>query len=136
MNQWKNRLIAFMYGRYGVDDLYYGLLIGGAVFCLLGAVMDNVLFRLLYIGCFAWLIFRFLSRNIPARRVENEKYKKLRDKAKNFFKRQWLRVKECRTHVYRVCPKCRSSLRLPRRKGEHTVVCPCCGHRLSVKILF
>lgn len=136
MNQLKNRLIAFMYGRYGIDDLYYGLLIGGAAACILGAVTDSVLLRLLYIACFVWMLYRFFSRNLTARRLENEAYKKLRNAAKAFLKLQWLRIKECRTHVYRRCPICRSQLRLPRRKGVHNAVCPRCQHHFPVTIRF
>ena len=36
--------------------------------------------------------------------------------------------------LYRRCPGCRVTLRLPKRKGKHTVVCPKCGRRFEVKI--
>ena len=136
MNQLRNRLAAFMAGRYGIDELYYALMIGGLVSWILSAVTDSVLFRILYAVCFGVLLYRCFSRNLFARRAENEKYKKIRNAVKSIGKLQWLRVKECRTHVYRGCPACRAQLRLPRRKGEHNAVCPRCGHHFPVQIHF
>ena len=136
MNSWKNKLMAFMYGRYGIDELYYALLIAGTAACVAGTFTDSLLLRILYVGCFVWMLYRCFSRNLFARRAENEKYKKIRDAVKSFCKVQWLRIKECRTHVYRSCPACHAQLRLPRRKGEHNAVCPRCQHRFPVRIRF
>ena len=136
MNQLRNRLAAFMAGRYGIDELYYALMIGGLVSWILSVVTDSLLFRILYAVCFVFLLYRCFSRNLFARRAENEKYKKIRNALKSFCRLQWLRVKECRTHVYRGCPACRAQLRLPRRKGEHNAVCSRCGHHFPVHIRF
>jgi hypothetical protein len=34
------------------------------------------------------------------------------------------------------CPHCKANLRLPRKKGKHSVVCPRCKERFEVKNLF
>ena len=136
MNNLKNRLIAFMYGRYGIDEMYRGLLVLWGILWLLSAFTGNPVFSLLSVACLGYMIFRAFSKNIAARRAENEKFRKFWNPVKSFFKLQWLRVKECRTHVYRTCPQCRANLRLPRRKGEHNAVCPRCGSHFAVRIHF
>ena len=35
--------------------------------------------------------------------------------------------------MYKKCPKCKQKIRLPLKKGEHTVKCPKCGNRFDVK---
>lgn len=124
MNSWKNKLMAFMYGRYGIDELYYALLIAGTAACVAGAFTDSLLLRILYVGCFVWMLYRCFSRNLIARRAENEKYKKIRDAVKSFCKVQWLRIKECRTHVYRSCPACPPSFAFPAGKESITPSVP------------
>ena len=37
-------------------------------------------------------------------------------------------------HCYKKCSKCKTVLRLPKQKGEHTVQCPKCRESFKVKI--
>ena len=39
-----------------------------------------------------------------------------------------------RDHVYKKCPNCRAVLRLPRRKGRHTTICPKCKKEFRVYV--
>ena len=73
-----------------------------------------------------WL-FRVLSCNVAARRREVERFF-------GFFHRQKCRYRDRKTHVYRKCVHCKALLRLPKRKGKHTVCCPVCKERFSVHI--
>ena len=73
-----------------------------------------------------WIFFRMFSRNLGKRRRENEKFC-------GFFKLLKNKFRDRKTHVYRKCPNCRAVLRLPKSKGKHTVVCPRCKNRFSVK---
>ena len=59
---------------------------------------------------------------------------KLRDRVRGAFRRLKLRFSERKTHIYKTCPHCRATLRLPRAKGEHTTRCPRCGKEFGVKI--
>ena len=138
----KSKLAKFFYGRYGTDQLYNALFVCqiiclflGAVTSLLGqitpvlAVVSVVLYAL-GVGLFVWTLFRCLSRNIPARRRENQAYLNLKAKLKPAPKRP----KDTATHIFRSCPRCKATLRLPRQKGEHTVKCPKCGERFGVRV--
>lgn len=37
-------------------------------------------------------------------------------------------------HVYRTCPECKANIRLPKKKGAHSVRCPRCSTLFDVKI--
>ncbi len=125
----------FMYGRNGNDGLclvlvwiYLGLWILSAVSVLLpyGTVWGIVL-SALQLSVLLYYGFRVLSRNVTARRRECDRFF-------GFFRSRRNRFRDRKTHVYKKCPYCRAMLRLPRRKGKHTVCCPACRERFPVKI--
>lgn len=132
MRNWLNRLL---YGRYGFDNFSKFLMI---VWFALAAL--NIFIR--HIGVYALsmipavLIFlRMFSRNIAKRSAENAAYNRIMRKAGSRFKFHFLKLREIKTHRYRKCPACRAVLRLPRRPGKHTTVCPKCKNRFDVKII-
>ena len=134
MRYLRERLYRFMQGRYGTDSLnnfllaiYFGLfLVNLFIPTLIVSFLETVLI--------VWMFFRILSRNIYKRRRENEKFLNLMKKPKAYFALTKSKRRDRKTHVYRKCPACKSTLRLPRRKGKHTAVCPRCERRFEVKI--
>ena len=130
----RERFASFMVGRYGVDRLYYFLLAICFAIIVVNIFVNSFILSLMESALFAYAIFRVLSRNIYKRQQENEKFIKFADKPKKFFNLQKCKKRDKNTHVYRRCPSCKNNLRLPKQKGEHTVVCPCCKHRFDVKI--
>lgn len=143
-NKTSEKLARFLSGRYGADSLYNALfavelllLFLGAVFSLLGKVSPvlRIISIILYTLSLVLLIFamyRFFSRNIPRRRKENEAW--LRFKARFKRKKKPTLPPDTPTHVFRVCPQCNATLRLPRQEGTHQVRCPRCGERFGVKV--
>ena len=134
MGKFKNKLYSFMYGRYGGDTLNKVLLWIYFAWVLLFTVIfffeDSPFLYLFYwissAALVVWIFFRMFSRNIPARRRENECFC-------GFFKLRKNKFRDRKTHVYRKCPNCRANLRLPKAKGKHFVVCPRCKHRFEVR---
>jgi len=139
MGKFKNKLYRFMYGRYGNDALNKFLLwvyVAWIVICMIVSLFipsDNkfsIWFSLFYwvssLALAIWIFSRSFSRNIPARRKENEKFC-------NFFRLRKNKRRDRKTHVYRKCPECKAVLRLPKSKGKHFVVCPRCKNRFKVK---
>lgn len=123
-----------MYGRYGTDTLgkvmtffYIGWIL---LFSVLSFFVDSVWFSLFYwvstTAMLIWIFFRMFSRNISARRRENERFC-------GFFRLRRNKFRDRKTHVYRKCRKCGAVLRLPKSKGKHYVVCPRCKNRFEVK---
>lgn len=136
MGNWRNKLAAFMYGRYGVDDLYRFLNVLWIVLWGIGIIAGSVVLSALSWVCLIYMIFRMMSRNHARRQAENARFLKMWNPVREYFRLQWRRLKECRSAVYRKCPDCRATLRLPHRRGKHTAVCPRCGRRFDVHVLF
>ena len=142
--RFREKLARFMYGRYGVDSLYNALFAGelillflAAIFSVLGKVepiltVISVVIYMLSLGLIVFALYRVFSRNIIQRRRENEAW--LRCKTQLFRKRRARMPADTADHIFRACPHCRATLRLPRQHGKHEVKCPRCGHRFGVKV--
>lgn len=130
----RERIANFMIGRYGIDRLYYFLLGICFVLIIINIFINSYIISLIESGLFVYAIFRVMSRNVYKRQQENEKFNQIAEKIKKFIKFQKCKWRDRKTHVYKKCPACKNNLRLPREKGEHTVVCPCCKNRFNVKI--
>jgi len=129
----RNFLRNFMLGRYGPDHLSIALII---LSFMISVVQRIVGFSFLMFLSYAFIflaIFRLLSRNIPRRRAENDKFIKfwwpVRTRASRFF----LRLKNIKTHKFFKCPSCKNILRVPRKKGKLQITCPKCGERFFKK---
>lgn len=90
MNDFRYKFSQFMQGRYGMDPLYYALLLLYLILLVL-----NMLFRKLMIfGILAWAVlifafYRFFSRDIYKRSRENEKFMELLTKVTNKVGSNW-----------------------------------------------
>lgn len=150
MRGFRDRFFRLMEGRYGLralSDSMQILLV--AVYFLL--VIINLFARSRIVGLFEMLIllytlFRMFSKNIPAReneaRIVTVWSYKIRDtfrfqqanaqarKEKRELQKERKKDKE---HIYRECPECGATLRLPRKKGKHSVLCPRCGNKFGIK---
>ena len=130
----RERIARFMAGRNGPDALGNFTL----WFCV-ALVIINLFFELIVISVIEtalliWSIFRIMSRNIYKRRRENEIFLKAKGKIKAPFVMMKNKWRDRKTHVYKKCPQCKSNLRLPKVKGEHSARCPRCGCLFDVKI--
>jgi uncharacterized paraquat-inducible protein A len=142
--KFRETLARFLYGRYGTDELYNALFITELVLLFLASILTvigriapvlsviSVFLYLLALGLLIWSMIRFFSRNISKRRRENEAW--LRFTAKFKRKPKPTLPPDTPTHIFRACPKCRATLRLPREVGKHQVKCPRCGERFGVKV--
>lgn len=77
MGNFKDRLLRFMYGRYGQDQLYYACLIACLILIIVNTVVNTFIISVLIWGILILIAFRTLSRNVSKRRMENEKFLKL-----------------------------------------------------------
>ena len=130
----KEKLARFMYGRYGGDQLNSFILIAVAILMVINIFLNSLIMYVAYMLLWVWSLFRMLSRKIYKRRAENEKFLRLWTPIKNKFKLMKNKRRDRKTHVYKKCPRCKAVLRLPKRKGKHTVRCPKCSNRFDIKI--
>lgn len=129
----KSGFYRFMTGRNGPDELSLALLVTALVLMLLSSLTGSVVLNLLGMVLYVLIIFRILSRNVPKRYAENQKYLAARTKMRKSVSQWWARLKNIRKYRYFKCPQCHSLLRLPRKVGEVTVTCGKCHHSFKQK---
>ena len=134
MNNFKQKLISFMYGRYGIDEMYYGLFAVWTVLLLLNVFLSSVIVSFLSSAVVMYMLYRSMSKNHAKRREENRKFLALWRPVKNWVTFQRDRFRDRKNYRYRKCTHCKAIVKLPNRKGKHTVVCPKCRGRFDVKI--
>ena len=134
MNNFKQKLIQFMIGRYGMDEMYIGLVAVWFFLTVINSFVQSTLLSLLGTAVLIYGLYRFMSRNHAKRRAENEKFLKLWRPVKNWLMFQRDRFRDRKTARYRKCKHCKAIIKLPNQKGKHTVRCPKCGERFDVRI--
>ena len=142
--KFREKLARFLYGRYGADSLYNALFAAELILLFIGTILNilgkvepilAVIAMVLYavaLGMLIYAMYRFFSRNIAKRQKENQAW--LRFKARFRRKQRPQLPPDTPDHIFRACPHCRSTLRLPREKGKHEVRCPRCGEKFGVKV--
>lgn len=135
----RNSLMRFMAGRYGTDKLN-SVLFGAYIvlwivqmFIRRGVVgwVLSVLSTVIAVV----LVWRTLSRNIPRRQAENERFLRLWTPFAAWFRQQGVRLRDIRRWRYRTCPYCSARLRLPIRRGRRTVTCSRCQSQFKAFFL-
>ena len=128
----------FMIGRYGADQLWRALMI----FYLLAIVITNIVYRFTKIAYYSlsvlslaiiiFAVFRVFSKNIEARRKENQEWLKITGGIRQKFIFAKERNKQKKTHKFVKCKQCKKVLRLPKNKGKLNVSCPHCKNQFVV----
>lgn len=124
------RIQVFMQGRYGYDQLSTALAFTGLALFFLSLIPP---LRWLYfpaIALYGWVLFRALSRNIPARQRERDAFLRLFGGLKARGSTLQARWRDRNTHRYYTCPSCRATVRIPQPGRGRTIAitCPRCGN--------
>ena len=117
---------------YGMDRLNTHLLILMIVILVLGLFVKNSIPALLVLVIFGIFVYRFTSRNITKRSIENRKYQD----TNRFVTRQMKAIQNNVTnkeYKYFVCKHCYQLVRVPKGKGEIVIHCPHCKQEFSAK---
>ena len=127
-----DKIRQFMYGRYGGNDALSRFLVAlyFIIFVLnlfLRRTIVGTVLSTLALLIVVFYIYRCFSRNIYRRSAENQKFLKLWNPVKNYFKFCKLRFQERNSvkKLYR-CPKCHQTIRVPKGKGKIAITCPKC----------
>ena len=132
-NNWKNKMMQFMQGRYGADQMGQMLSAVSMVFLIISLFSRNQVWFLLAVIGIVYNYFRMFSKNISKRYAENQKYLKMtagiRRKLAS-WKSQLAQRKIY--HIYR-CPGCKQKIRVPRGRGKIEIRCPKCNTRFVKK---
>ncbi len=132
----------FMRGRYGHDKLNTFIWIIVGVLYLISFVLSffspfggRLVIVIVVLLLVALAIFRSLSTNITRRIYENNKFISIYTAVGNFFKRQYMKIRDFKTHRYVRCPHCKAQLRLKKRTGNQQIHCPRCNKDFKKKFL-
>ena len=132
----KQKLLQFMTGRNGNDELNRFLLVADLVCLLLASVFRRGAGHFLMplaLVLIALTYFRMLSRNTMRRGEENMRFLMARDKLRSSLrikKEQWTQRKD---YKFFVCPECKATLRVPKGRGRIKIVCRKCGNSFMGK---
>lgn len=133
MNKIRLALYRFFIGRNGADDLYRASFLFYLILFVISLFVRSTVLNVILLVLAIWIVFRALSKNIPARRRENKAYLKVKNRISRFFDMVGRRFRDWDSHFYKRCPHCHEMLRLPLKKGTHTCKCPRCKTRFTVK---
>ena len=89
------------------------------------------LFKFIFLGI---IIFRIASKNKIQRQKENKIYLKIVNTLTKPFKNIVRNFKDRKTHVYKKCSKCKTTLKLPlpNKRGINHAKCPECDNRVTL----
>lgn len=143
------KLAGFMYGRYGNDKLNIALFVLWLVINIINTIFIrnfwvHLIISLILVLILVLIAFRTLSKNIDKRSRENQTFLYYYDRVKPlfaqkvgaWFKLQIRKIQDRKTHRYIKCPYCKATIRVPFRKGKHTVNCPRCTVDFQTNIKF
>ena len=123
------KMQAWMYGRYGYDELSKFLSICAIVLVFLSAFLPFL--NPIALVMLFWSMFRTYSRNIAKRQSERAAYLQFTGKFKQFFKLRKNMIRDRKTHRYYKCPGCKAYLRVPKGRGKIEISCPKCKNKIT-----
>ena len=132
----------FMYGRNGMDQLsqfmlYLSLFLMIVSVILLSAFRrSSIASTILDYAAIVILIFSYLrafSHKVEKRRKENFKYLNAIYPISNWFRLKRQRFEMRKNYKLFLCPKCKTTLRVPKGKGRINLTCPRCHTRFEGK---
>lgn len=130
------KIAAFMQGRYGNDKLNNCILALAAILYVINLFARSSIMIVIIMLLVVIVISRALSKNITKRLYENRRFTDIFGGVGDFFKRQYMKVRDFKTHRYIRCPFCKAQLRLKKRTGIQQIHCPRCGEDFKKNILF
>lgn len=128
----KEKLVRFMQGRYGNDQLNSFLMKLFLVEFLLSILLRGTsrdLSSIMYYLGFATIIYvyyRLFSRNIYKRASENQAFLNKTANIRNKINNQKSIITQRKTHHIYKCPTCKQKVRVPKGKGKISIHCPKC----------
>ena len=142
MRNFLQKAAEFMRGRYGNDKLNTFIwILAGILYVInlfmrifFGARSPILIIIILVLAVLA--IMRSLSTNITKRMYENRRFMSVNTAISDFVKRQWMKIRDFKTHRYIRCPYCKAQLRLKKRTGPQQIHCPRCDKDFKKNIYF
>lgn len=129
----KEKLVRFMQGRYGTDQLNQFIMYVEIVLLVLSLFFrSNIIISILFYISIILYLYRALSKNYVARSIENQKFIRVKTMIVHRLQAVFKSMKD-KQNKYFVCPKCGQMIRIPKGKGKISVKCPSCKNSFDAK---
>jgi DNA-directed RNA polymerase subunit RPC12/RpoP len=123
----REKLIRFMQGRYGMDQLSR-FTTGTSLFLMvLTLFIPNRIGYTLAVLLLIYSYFRMFSKNHTKRYKENQWFLKYYNPFHRLFVSQKNILRQRKTHHIYTCPTCKQKIRIPKGKGKIQIRCPKCN---------
>lgn len=130
------KLQKFMYGRYGIDELYKFMVRIYLFMLILNIFIKSLVLIIVELVLLIIIFYRMLSRKIYKRSSENQLYLKLKKKILKPFRNIRRSIKD-KEYIYKKCKHCKKLLKLPipYKRGVKEVKCPKCKKNFKMLVL-
>lgn len=128
----KEKIMKFMYGRYGNDELNQFLVKLVFINLILslfvrGSSFLSDLFYYFSIILLVFMYYRIFSKNYSKRYSEKIAYLEYSNKIKVYLDKNNKEKSQRKEFRFYKCPSCKQKVRVPRGKGKISIHCPKCG---------
>lgn len=126
-----NKLRQFMAGRNGTDALNSVLLIAALALDIIGGFTISWALTLIAAATIGFVLFRFFSKNLAARRRENQRFLAACRRVAGFFRGASAKAAQSKEYRFYKCPECGQKVRVPKGRGKIRITCPKCGEKFE-----
>lgn len=130
----KSKILKFMYGRYGVDDLYKFLFVLYILLIIFNLFLKNTILMYISFAIIIIMFYRVFSKKIYKRSDENQLYIRCKKKIMKPFNELKRDYKNRKKYMYVKCYHCKTTLKLSlsSSRGIKHTTCPTCKKRITI----
>ena len=133
----KQRMLNFMQGRYGVDQLSEFLIWTAVIIAVITMFVRIPALQIVTWVMIIYAYIRIFSKQINKRYAQNQKFLDATWGIRKFFADIRYRIKYGKQttepyHIYK-CRKCGQKIRVPKGKGKIMITCPKCKYQFKKK---
>lgn len=123
----REKLMRFMYGRYGVDKLSKHLVTGAVIISLASIFIRWGILTTLSLIMIIWGYFRIFSKNHAVRYKEACAYENFLGKLKKGPNQLKYEMQQRKDYRIFKCPNCKQRMRIPKGRGNVEIRCRKCS---------
>lgn len=131
--EWIQKILFYMKGRYGYDELSKALFIIGLLLGVLSNFIGGQIVSAIGIAVLAFGALRILSREKTKRNKELQVYLKWKQTILTRYYKLKNRWAQRKAFTIKKCPNCKQKVRVPRKKKKIRITCPSCQTKFIKK---
>ncbi|WP_343756785.1 hypothetical protein [Alkalibacterium iburiense] len=131
--EWIQKILFYMKGRYGYDELSKALFIIGLLLGVLSNFIGGQIVSAIGIAVLAFGALRILSREKTKRNKELQVYLKWKQTILTRYYKLKNRWAQRKAFAIKKCPNCKQKVRVPRKNKKIRITCPSCQTKFIKK---